>query len=132
MKRRLAASITAAMVAGALVGATSPVRADESLSVQDCRALRPVPAVTTVTIGPGGLIINIDNVGTDVAALRAWATLTALDMVACVTEPLPIDDVVCVAGVAQNIGTYIVVSPPIIQINYPALAQDLALCLLST
>lgn len=132
MKRRLAASVYAVMVVGAVVGAASPARAGATSAVQDCRALRPLPAVTTVTTGPGGLIINIDNAGTDVAALRAWATATALDMVACVTDPLPIDDVMCVAGVAQNIGAYIVVSPPIIQINYPALAQDLAVCLLST
>ena len=132
MKRRLAASMTAMLVAGALVGAASPVRAGETSSVQDCRALRPVPGVTTVTIGPGGLIINLDNVGTDAAALEAWATRTALDLVACVTDPLPIENAVCVAGVVQNIGSYIVVSPPIIQINYPALARDLAVCLSST
>jgi hypothetical protein len=124
--------ITAAMVAGVLVGAVSPARADEASAASDCRALRPVPGTTTVTIGPGGLIINLDGRGPDVAAMRAWATATALDIVACVTDPLPIEDALCVAGVVSNIGSYIVVSPPIIQINYPALVQDLAPCLLST
>lgn len=120
------------MVAGVLGAAVSPARADETLSVQACEELEPAPAPTTVTIGPGGLIINIDNIGPDVAAMRAWATEVALDIVDCVTDPLPIDDVLCVAGVVQNIGSYVIVSPPIIQVNYPALVRDLGVCLLTS
>jgi hypothetical protein len=51
-----------------------------------------------------------------------------MHFVACWTSTLPKDEIACYADIAANVTRYVNVSPPQVDVYYPALAQDLAAC----
>lgn len=132
MNTRLGGVLVATLVA-ASVGMAPVAKASEAppwpLSCADDSPSRPAPG--TVYIDGEGLHVNLDSVDPDIQAATQWATDFTLYWASCIASRVPTAPVFCLAGVATNIGSYVNVNPPQIDIYYPALAQAIADCALS-
>lgn len=129
MKGRTVGMILATLVV-ASVGLAPGARATDAppwpLSCTEGSPSRPTPG--TVWIDSTGLHVNLDAPPADAAAVRQYAVDMALHWASCLTSGLPMDDVSCFAEIATNVTRYVNVNPPQIDVYYPALARDVALC----
>ena len=131
MKGRTVGVILATLVAS--VGLAPAARATDAPPWPlSCMEDSPTPpTLGTVSIDSTGLHVNLDAPPADADAVRQHAVDLALYWAACLTSRLPMDDVSCFAEIATNITRYVNVNPPQIDVYYPALARDVALCALS-